>query len=124
MFSDLLARGISNRIALRMPKFSIDSTFDSLRIPLQTMGLKTLFEPTAELNHLAKEPIWFTEVIQKAMIQVDEAGTVAAAATGMIGVTSVLENPPMEFIVNRPFLFLIFDAQSKIILFIGQVVSL
>lgn len=123
LFTDLLSRGASQKVSLRMPKFSIDSTFDSLSETLQSMGLKTLFKPNADLSHLAKEPLWLSDVIQKARIQVDEAGTVAAAATGMVGITSVME-PGLEFIVDRPFVFMIFDRQSKIILFIGQVVSL
>ena len=59
-------------------------------------------------------------MIQKAMIEVDEKGTVASAATStMLSATAYM--PPVEVTVDRPFLFLIVDTNSKLVLLMGHV---
>ncbi len=53
----------------------------------------------------------------------DEAGTEAAAATGVVvGVTSVMEPPP-QLKIDRPFIFLIRDLETNAILFVGRVLN-
>jgi serpin B len=62
-----------------------------------------------------------SDVIQKAYIAVDENGTEAAAATGVIaGTTAVMQTTP--FVVDRPFLFFVHD-DAGAVLFSGQVVD-
>ncbi|MGP5408470.1 serpin family protein, partial [Psychrobacter celer] len=59
-------------------------------------------------------------VIHKAVVEVDEKGTVAAAATAIvIDVTSASYNA--EFEANHPFIFMIKDNKTDAILFLGQV---
>ena len=126
LFVDLLSQARREDVILSMPKFKVESTFDSLKETLQGMGLATVFDKKADFSHMVKEPIWFSEAVQKAVIEVDEKGTVAAAASGMVGVTAVAPSEPpkpIEFVVDRPFIFVIFDVQSNIILFMGQVVN-
>jgi serine protease inhibitor len=63
---------------------------------------------------------WLSTVVQKTFIQVDEAGTEAAAATGgSMGVTSA--EPALWFEVDRPFVVTISDQQTGTILFLGAV---
>jgi len=55
---------------------------------------------------------------------VDEKGTEAAAATGVVmGVTSARPNPQQPVVVkaDHPFVFLIRDQQTGSILFVGRV---
>lgn len=61
--------------------------------------------------------IWL-QVLHKAVIEVDERGTTAAAATesGIIGYSL-----PSSFIVNRPFLFFIYHEATNSLLFMGRV---
>lgn len=66
---------------------------------------------------------FLSQAIQKTMIEVDEEGTKAAAATGMeIGVTSA---PPQKeafrLLLDRPFAYAIVDSRSGAILFLGAV---
>jgi serpin B len=54
---------------------------------------------------------------------VDEAGTEAAAATGMVvGITSI-PPPPVDVTIDRPFIFLIRDFETDAILFVGRVMN-
>ena len=64
-----------------------------------------------------------SQVIQKAMIEVDEEGTVAAAATAIIGETESFSPPREEFIADHPFLFFLRDLQTGLLLFQGRVVN-
>ena len=60
------------------------------------------------------------------MIEVDEEGTVAAAATAVIGseIESAFSEPPREeFIADHPFLFFLRDLQTGLLLFQGRVVN-
>jgi serpin B len=59
--------------------------------------------------------------VQQAFVEVDEQGTVAAAATG-VGVSgaAAAEEPP-QIVIDHPFLFLIRDTNTGSILFMGQV---
>jgi serpin B len=66
-----------------------------------------------------------SSVVHQAFIIVDEKGTEAAAATAVI-IAPPPSSPPPAFVVNidHPFLFLIRDRQTGLILFMGKIVSL
>lgn len=123
VFSELLATANYQEVILQLPKFKIESTFDTLKDTLISMGLTTAFSQKADFSNMVKGPLRFTDAVQKAVIEVDEQGTVAAAATGMVATLAMAQpsKPPIQFIVNQPFVFIIFDTGSKIILFVGQV---
>jgi serpin B len=53
-------------------------------------------------------------------IRVDETGTVAAAATGVVGVVKSISRGPVEFNANRPFLFFVRDDRTGAVLFAGR----
>ena len=58
-----------------------------------------------------------------AMIEVDEEGTVAAAATAIIVETESFSPPRVKFIADHPFLFFLRDLQTGLLLFQGRVVN-
>ena len=88
------------------------------------MGLVSLIEGPANLTDIiGNRSIKLSEAIHKAVIKVGEDGVEAAAAVGIIGVPHIWI-PPVEFKVDRPFLFLIKDNQSGLIYFLGQVNSI
>jgi serpin B len=73
----------------------------------------------------APPPVWIDQVLHRALVDVNEEGTEAAAATiTFLRATSLRPQSPeaeFEMIVDRPFLFLIRDEVSGNILFLGSV---
>ena len=67
--------------------------------------------------------LFISAAIHKAYISVDEKGTEAAAATGIMMEATAMRNepPPIIFTADHPFLFLIRDNKSGGILFMGRV---
>lgn len=116
---------------LLLPRFSIESTLDSLTEALIALGVPLFDELTAPLTgglFYEDERVWLGSAIQKAMIEVDEQGTTAAAVTVIeVVAESAVELEPQEsfeMICNRPFVFILtqptFDGGSQI-LFTGVV---
>lgn len=89
----------------------IQLTFYSLKI-LEHMGVGDLYR-----MEFAKEQLVDLDSFHQANIEVDESGTVAAAATA--SVLTIRSSFSLRFICNRPFMFLIHDKRSKEILFTG-----
>jgi serine protease inhibitor len=107
-----------------LPKFHAEQQFNLAQL-LTMLGMGIAFDPErADLGDLAYDPrgrLAITGATQKVYIDVDEEGTVAAAATGVsVGITAV-PPPPIEFTVDRPFLFLLRDEVSGADLFAGWI---
>lgn len=119
-FFTLLESTNKQKVNVILPKFDIASTFDDLIDPIEALGLKAAFSKQANFLRMASTPLIISDIIQKAMIKVDEEGTVAAAATS-VGLEVTAFHPPVIFKADHPFLFFIFDTNTKVILFIGQV---
>jgi serpin B len=110
-------------VNLTMPKFEFESEF-GLKPTLQSMGMELPFLDTADFTGISTESdLHIDDVVHKAFISVDESGTEAAAATGVVvGTTSM----PIEIKIvtlDQPFVFLIRDIQTGTILFIGRVMN-
>jgi serine protease inhibitor len=110
--------------SVQMPRFKIEAKYD-LKPPLSALGMGVAFDPDrADFSRIADvspERLFIQKAIQKAVVEVDEEGTKAAAATGiMVGVTSV---PVDQFnmVVDRPFLFAIVHQPTGTVLFLGVV---
>jgi serine protease inhibitor len=114
----------NTQVTLTMPQFKFDSEF-SLKDTLTEMGMPDAFSPEdADFSGMTgNRELFISDVVHKAFVAVDEAGTEAAAATAVIvGTTSVPESP-VEVTVNHPFIFLIRDIQTGAILFVGRVLN-
>ncbi|XP_055949832.1 leukocyte elastase inhibitor-like isoform X1 [Argiope bruennichi] len=110
-------------VNLTLPKFKIDSSIDMNR-PLEFLGLGNMFRNGANFTGMVQnERVRVSHVMHKALVEVNEEGTVAAAATGVYLVPLSL-SVPREFKVDHPFCFVIVDKKSNLILFSGRVIAL
>lgn len=106
-------------LSLSLPRFGF-----SLSLPLsdtlQSLGLTSAFGQTANFSALSKTPLFISTVLQKARIDVNEKGTTAAAATAAImNRMAIVMRPALSFNADRPFLFMIRDNQTGLIVFLG-----
>ena len=121
-------------VRLTMPKFEMESTLN-LSDKLKAMGMPDAFDDQAA-NFSGMDGqicrsrgdicLLISDVLHKAFVSVDEAGTEAAAATAVIvGVTRgvVAEPEPVEMVVDRPFVFLIRDRTTGTLLFVGRMLE-
>jgi serpin B len=111
------------RVALTMPRFEFDSEF-SLKDTLADMGMPIAFSGAADFSGMTGTPgLCISEVIHKAFVSVDEAGTEAAAATAVIMREGAMPGQPVEVTMDRPFIFLIRDIETGAVLFVGRVLN-
>jgi len=103
---------------IRLPKFKF-SYEKELKNTLTTLGMGIAFSDQADFTRINPQGrLKISEVKHKTFIDVNEEGTEAAAVTS-VGI--VLTSAPMEFIVDRPFLFAIREVSSGLILFNGLI---
>ncbi|MDP7036049.1 MAG: serpin family protein, partial [Planctomycetota bacterium] len=117
--------GRSTRYDLGLPRFKSTPPRFDLKETLQKMGMKDAFQPKkANFKGITNtEPIWIDKVIHKAVVDVDESGTEATAATAVLMTRSGVPKTPVPLQVDRPFLFLIRDQQTGSILFMGRILD-
>uniref|UniRef100_A0A2C9K3E8 Serpin domain-containing protein n=1 Tax=Biomphalaria glabrata TaxID=6526 RepID=A0A2C9K3E8_BIOGL len=109
-------------VNLTIPKFKLSSNM-VLNNVLIDMGMSEAFSSAANFSGITREPAKMSYVIQKALIEVQESGTVAAAATAIIMErTSANSLPlnPYNFFANRSFVFFLREDRLQLILFQGK----
>jgi serpin B len=111
-------------VQVRFPKFKL--SYDaSLKAVLSEMGMPLAFTDGADFSGISgARDLAIDDVVHKAYIDIDEKGTEAAAATGVVvSLTSLVEEsdvPPYYFLADHPFLFMIVDKTTDSILFMGR----
>ncbi len=111
------------QVSLRFPRFKIESEF-GLGDALYHMGMSTAFTSLADFSGMTgNRELAISKVIHKAFVEVDEAGTEAAAATAVVMRATAMPVEPMEVTVDRPFIFVIRDIQTGSVIFVGRVVN-
>lgn len=108
------------RMTVRMPRLKLENRKYMIPI-LDRMGVRRLFDPDeADLSGMLEcRPAWVDKVVHGTNVEVDEEGTVAAAATAYNMASSI----PPSFIVNHPYLFAIVDNENGALLFMGRIVN-
>lgn len=107
-------------VELLLPKFKIDSDLE-LRTVFEHLGIIDLFDPIkAKLSKISRQSanLHVSRVYHKAVIDVNEVGTIAAAVSVAPISNRII---PKEFVFNRPFAFMITDRVTNTLLFTGQV---
>jgi len=118
-------------VLVSLPRFQIDPGEPlKLKKPLEALGMVEAFDrDKADFTGMAnptdpKDRLFIGEVLHKAFVKVDEKGTEAAAATAIVMPTGAgAPRKATAFNADHPFLFLIVDRSSGLILFIGRVVE-
>lgn len=115
----------SARVSVRLPKFHFEYG-TSLKDPMQSLGIHDAFEQErANFQGFSQHPEGFLvgEIIHQATIRVDEQGSEASAATGIImaGGCAVTDERPIEFRADHPFVIQIVDRRTGLIHFMGRV---
>ena len=107
---------------LALPRFKMEYAV-VLNDPLKALGMKQAFSDNADFSAMAGEPLYVSEVKQNSFVDVNEEGTEAAAVTTVTMKAQGVFRPEKLFVmtVDRPFLFVIGDDQTKSILFMGVI---
>ncbi|MGO8672654.1 MAG: serpin family protein [Capsulimonadaceae bacterium] len=116
----ITGRMLPTEVQLSLPRFKVDYT-NSLKDALGKMGMRSAFE-SADFSPMSPDALAIGDVIHKAVMEVDEDGTVAAAATAATLVESDDGGPaPCIMVVDHPFLVAITDTKTGALLFVGVV---
>ncbi|KAL1438201.1 hypothetical protein MTO96_048284 [Rhipicephalus appendiculatus] len=113
----------SGPVAISLPKFKIDK-LNPLKSNLTHLGLRKMFGSEADLSGITGDRrLYVSDVLQRAVVDVNEEGTEAAAVSGVVSVNRIgIE--PFPFTADHPFLFFIRDRKTNEIFFAGQVNAL
>jgi len=117
--------GLQERpVDLTFPRFSLQTSADLATI-LAAMGMPRAFDgDLADFSGITTaEQLVISAVIHQANIDVDEKGTVAAAATAVVMRATAIPTEPVTLKVDRPFIFLLRDVPTGAIVFMGRVVD-
>jgi len=112
----------SAEVILKMPRFSVESSF-SLADTLAQMGMSDAFNAgQADFSGMdGQQDLYISSVMHKAYASIDEAGTEAAAATvAIMSLTAIMPGEPINLTIDRPFIFAIYDQPTQTILFTGR----
>ncbi|GBN71434.1 Serpin B10 [Araneus ventricosus] len=118
-----IGKSMQNRkVRVSLPKFRMEFS-KSLKETFQELGVQKTFKDDANLSGISDlQSLKVSDIVHKAVIEVNEEGTVAAAATGVRNTMALSRE--LEFTVNHPFLFTIYDIRNNTYLFIGRIVEL
>jgi serpin B len=109
------------KVEIRVPRFKLSYGTKSVSKEIQEMGLKSVFMD-GSLPEMSHDPlVHLDDVLHKAVIEVTEEGTVAAAATVGIVMTRMIPIPSPEIYFDRPFLLMIFHIPTNTPLFLSKV---
>lgn len=109
------------RVDIFIPRFKFKTKYFMAKA-LSDMGMPTAFSPAADFSGMdGTKDLLIQNVIHQAFVEVNEEGTEAAAATGVVmGLTSVGPRIPI-FRADHPFMFIIQESETGNILFLGRV---
>ncbi len=110
-------------VQVSLPRFKMEETYD-MKSLLISMGMEDVFDGQ-KVNLSGMSPnndLVVSKVVHKAFVEVNEEGTEAAAATGVVMMTRCLMIPQV-FNADHPFLFFIRHNPTKSILFYGRFCS-
>mmetsp|Transcript_35900 Transcript_35900/g.68855 ORF Transcript_35900/g.68855 Transcript_35900/m.68855 type:complete len:407 (-) Transcript_35900:332-1552(-) len=110
-------------VDLSLPKFKVEYGARDLCSALSLLGLTDAFgsKDGPFLKMTDDVEVHLGKVLHKAVLEVNEEGTEAAAVAAMMCQTLCIRPGPPKMVVNRPFLFLVQDLHSSLVLFLGKI---
>ena len=109
-------------VDVKLPRMDV-TTHVNLVETMKALGMPSAFsDTTADIPYFCNAPVYISNMFQSAKIKMDEEGTEAAAVTVIEATEKSSIGEPMvyEFHANRPFLYIISEQSTGVILFIGQ----
>ena len=116
-WEDWISQFQNRRQEMVLPRFKLEYEA-RLNDTLEALGMGIAFGGGADFSGMGPN-LFISEVRHKTSVEVNEEGTEAAAVTAVVGVKSL----PPTFRVDRPFFFVIYDAETETILFMGTVIE-
>ncbi len=116
------ARMHGTRVEVFLPKFKVDER-RSLEDTLPRMGMRDAFDArSADFSGITDKEEWYiSKVIHQAVVEVNEKGTEAAAATAVVATAAAMQpSEPAVFRADHPFVYMIIHKPSDSILFMGR----
>jgi len=114
------------QVDVEFPKFKLSESFRLAEL-LAKLGMPSAFDGNrADFSGIdGRRDMVISEVVHKAFVEVDEKGTEAAAATGVIMTRAMAIAPqrPVSFKADHPFIFMIRERSTGSLLFLGRVVE-
>ena len=114
---------VNQEIILDLPKFKLEENY-GMNSLLANMGMTKAFGSDADFGLFSQNiPLSVDAIVHKAVVEVDEKGTKAAASTG-ITISPISRGYYVNtstFTADHPFMFVIKDNKTNAILFLGQV---
>jgi len=117
-------------VHLQLPRFRLELGAD-FSDPLKSMGMVSAFNcmradftTLLPKDYAREHPICVSKVVQRTFVEVNEVGTEAAVVTDVVVLSPtgmISKPPPIEFIVDRPFIVAIRDDRTGLLLFLGQI---
>jgi serpin B len=112
------------KVNLWLPRFKTECKYALQKEILPNVGMKIPFSNLADFSGISDTSLKISAVIQKTYVEVNEKGTEAAAVTAVSMSNRDSGNkwePSINFIVDKPFLFVICEKSTGVILFIGRI---
>ncbi|XP_032084632.1 heparin cofactor 2 [Thamnophis elegans] len=102
-----------------MPRFKLEKSYDLIET-LQEMGIVELFTPGGNYSGISEEKITINKFNHQGTITVNEEGTEAASVT-TVGFMPL--SAQIRFVIDHPFLFMIYEHRTSCLLFLGRVAN-
>lgn len=112
----------SEEVSVGLPRFKFDFEME-LNDVLKRMGMTEAFDSNAaDFSGMSKEPLFISRVKHKTYVDVNEAGTEAAAVTSIeMDAGSAMPRDPKSVVADRPFFVVMRDDTTGAILFLGSI---
>jgi len=110
----------SDKVQVSLPKFSFSYNI-LLNDALKSLGMSVAFSELADFSNISPTKLFISAVQHKTFVAVDETGTTAAAVTSVGVSTSAAPVDPVSYTFDHPFIFVIREMNTGLILFAGEV---